>query len=148
MRYSLLRVVVLCAAIANCRPAAARPSLTEGTTSWDLHEAGGRRVPYFRPGLVPGEGTHIHGGTLFTEPDGRFAASIAYEYVDSGAVNDTSRLTGTWQLRGDSLLLTYEECSRIMCRAEVRKASGRFRPDALVLQFANDWSTTWRARAR
>ena len=82
---------------------ASRPKQIEGT--YVLDTTGLAPLPFFRPGLIPREGTTLRSAGFTLQPGSRFLGEIVAVYTDSGSAEVHITGVGTWEVHGDSLVL-------------------------------------------
>ena len=82
---------------------ASRRKQIEGT--YVLDTTGLAALPFFRPGLIPGEGTTLRSAGFTLEANSRFLGEIVAVYTDSGSAEVHVTGVGTWEVHGDSLVL-------------------------------------------
>jgi|SRR6266487_6496875 len=102
------RLLILGLMLAACRAGTVSTvplALSLGT--YVLTNVGGKSVPLFRPGLIPGEGTTLRGAVIRLQPQSTLSSTLVIAFTDSGTVVDTVLISGTWRTHGDSVLLDY-----------------------------------------
>ena len=62
---------------------------------------------------MPGEGASLSSAKLMLHPSGDFMARVVVLWTDSGTVERASEAKGQWNVRGDSLVLTYRAVDAI-----------------------------------
>ena len=123
MARMLVRVAVAAAALLACReaPRGARAA-GDLVGTYALRDVGGRPLPLFVGGrIIPGEGRTLRGATLVLRPDSQFTAHAAMHWTDSGTVDQSRTVHGTWIVRGNSVVLSYRWCSTYSCTDSVSR---------------------------
>ena len=102
-RSACLLAITLTGLLATHAPGqqASRAKHPPGT--YVLDTTGLAPLPFFRPGLIQGEGTTLRSAGFVLDADSRFLGEIVAVYTDSGSAEVHVTGAGTWKVHGDSL---------------------------------------------
>jgi hypothetical protein len=127
-------LIALMRALATRAPAqqASRTDHLQG--AYVLDTTGLAPLPFYRPALIPGEGTILQSAGFTLDAGSRFHGEIVAVYTDSGSAEVHITGVGTWEVQGDSLILNCRWSHSLWKKAWDIRSTGVVTPSGITMR--------------